>query len=135
MYILHLYHPDGPCRRLVFHSRVQARKCAKAWLEQFFADRVDQCLKDIMAETDYFNPVFMAEIPAEIPATARFIIRLGQTEVHYPESKEQAWRMIDSYAVSQKFPTNYLNKLHAFLEQHQYEDAVKVLFYPIEWGD
>ncbi len=135
IYILHLYHPEGGCNRLLYHSRVKARKRAQEWLEQHFADKAAEYLHDIQAETDYFNPVFLAEIPDDIPATAHYIIRLGSTDVHYPATEQEAWRLIDNYALGQKFPSNYLNKLHTFLQQHGYEDGVKILFYPIEWGD
>lgn len=134
MFILHLYHPSGPCHRLVFHSRVAARKEAQSWLRQHFPDRVEECLRDIMAETDYFNPVFLAEVP-DIEEQARYIIRLGESTVHYPASETEAWRLVDTYALSQHFPTNYLKKLHEFLTSYGYEEKLKILMYPIEWGD
>lgn len=136
-YILHLYHPDGPCKRMLFHSRVAAMKCAKAWVAEHFADRQEQFMHDIMAETDYFNPVYLAELGTDIPSEAHFIVRLGENNpaVHYPTSAAQAWHLIDDFAMSQKFPTNYLNRLHTFLLQYGYEDKLKILFYPIEWGD
>lgn len=134
-YILHLYHPDGPCTRLLFHSRVAAMKRAKAWVAEHFADRQEQFMHDIMAETDYFNPVYLAELGAAIAENAHFIVRLGGETVHYPTTAEAAWRLVDSYAINQKFPTNYLTKLHAFLLQYGYEQKLNILFYPIEWGD
>lgn len=133
-YILHLYHPDGPCKRMLFHRRVAAMKQAKAWVAEHFADRQEQFMHDIMLETDYFNPVYLAELGTEISPEARFIVRLGK-EVHYPISAAEAWRMVDSFAMAQKFPTNYLAKLHAFLMQYGYEEKLNILFYPIEWGD
>lgn len=133
-YILHLYHPDGPCKRFFFHSRVQAMKRAQSWVAEHFADRQTQFLKDIMAETDYFNPVYMAEV-GEVPDGARYIVRLGQHGINYVNSEAQAWSMVDKHAIAQKFPANYLSKLHDFLLLYGYEERVNVLFYPIEWGD
>lgn len=133
-YILHLYHPDGPCRRYLYHSRVQAMKRAKDWVAEHFADRQEQFMHDIMAETDYFNPVYLAELGANIPSDAAFLVRLGE-DVHFPTSSEAAWRLVDAYAMTRKFPSNYLSKLHAFLLQYGYEEKLGILFYPIEWGD
>lgn len=130
-YLLHLYHPSGPCKRYLFHSRVQAMKMAQAWLKQHFADRQEQCLRDIMKETDYFNPVYLARLDEDVPDDARFLIRLASSGASFPTSEEQAWEQIDAYAIAHACPREALGELHSYLREQNYEPQLRILFYPL----